>query len=983
VSLSLLALRVEFQPDDDIQTTGTGEFDLSSPSEPDIDAPPHDREYFQAQVKALASYYKQVSGSRLLITGYVPDTVFTLPQTMAYYNPATDEQTTDQGLVMLFRDAVLSADTAGVDFSSYDVVIVFHAGVGRDLDLGYDPTPRDIPSAFLTLEDLKAHLAGGDPGYTGIPVSGGTVRITEGILLPETQSQEGYSIGLLGTSALMFGFQLGLPALWDTENGMPGIGRWGLMDQGSGNFYGLIPAEPCAWSKVYMGWEVPVDTMAGNGLEVSCPWAAHPGKIYRIPVSESEYYLVECRLHDPDGDGVTTGLDESGQTVTFLPTGQIEAPDTIGVIVEVDEYDYDLPGSGILIWHIDEKVIRENLARNRVNSNKERRGVDLEEADGAQDIGEYYDYLEAGYGAEAGVMHDAWFRENTVHQMANGSDSVAFTPGTYPSTRSNDGGDTHLVFSGFSSIDTVMHFSLSSDRLLAGFPRRFGIGVRPFSPMAGDLDGDGRPEMIIAGRSGRVFAWQADGSSLLENEETAPVLHAGGDTIDMPVALWADEGLSMTAAPVTGDIDRDGSEEVAAALEGGLLIVWENTDLDGDGLADSLFLWDGFGAPILSLMWDSENPGILMAGGGEGKVAAYVPGTGAAWTAVIGQGDVTGLCRMAGSGIGEIAAVTDRGEVARIAPDGTVHWQTVLDGSAFLNWPASGIPEPEGTGMLVVTARDGFGWVLDGEGGIMTRFNLPEPAGSDPALADWDGDGFLEIAVSCGSRIELLNLNGSFVDYYPAPYWERTDMISAPLIADLEGKGGYGVIVQSGRGNVEAYDQRGEGVSGYPLAAGGTGAISPLFTDLDGDGNTDLAAVADGGWVWVWKTGIEYSPGRVPWGAWAHDSGHTGLAEAVSAAPVSGRDVLPARSVYNYPNPTRGRRTTIRYRLEKDARVEIAIFDLSGELIQRFPGPGQGGTENEAVWELDGVESGVYLGQVTAAGPWGEKAVTIKIAVVK
>ena len=199
---------------------------------------------------------------------------------------------------------------------------------------------------------MRKQLAENDSLYQGIEVDNGKRYIKEGIILPETECQEGYEIGLLGTMALMFGFQLGLPALWNTENGRSGIGQWGLMDQGSGNYNGLIPAEPSAWSKVFLGWETPIDTLQGNGLKVACSKTKEPYKIYKIPINDHECFLIENRIHDPDGDGVTLGWDSSGNEITFQPDGTL-SPKPEGVIIRVKEYDYGLPGSGILIWHVD------------------------------------------------------------------------------------------------------------------------------------------------------------------------------------------------------------------------------------------------------------------------------------------------------------------------------------------------------------------------------------------------------------------------------------------------------------------------------------------------------------------------------------------------------------------------------------------------------------------------------------------------------
>ncbi len=96
-----------------------------------------------------------------------------------------------------------------------------------------------------------------------------------------------------------------------------------------------------------------------------------------------------------------------------------------------------------------------------------------------------------------------------------------------------------------------------------------------------------------------------------------------------------------------------------------------------------------------------------------------------------------------------------------------------------------------------------------------------------------------------------------------------------------------------------------------------------------------------------------------------------------------GDNLMPRHLVYNYPNPTEGNFTTIRYRLEQPAQVWIRIFDLVGELVDEFAGPGEPQTENEKRWDLTGVESGVYFCRVRAKGDGWERAATIKIAVVK
>ena len=63
-------------------------------------------------------------------------------------------KTNDEKLGELFRDAIQTADAnSNINFSQFDVYIVFHAGVGSEFTQDFDTTPSDIPSVFLNQDD--------------------------------------------------------------------------------------------------------------------------------------------------------------------------------------------------------------------------------------------------------------------------------------------------------------------------------------------------------------------------------------------------------------------------------------------------------------------------------------------------------------------------------------------------------------------------------------------------------------------------------------------------------------------------------------------------------------------------------------------------------------------------------------------------------------------------------------------------------------
>ncbi len=306
---------VSFQVDDKESTTGDGRF-LDEIEGIDcgnyhIDPPPHDRSYFSSQLKSVHNYFQSVSydqfGIDLNESQIYPlsDTSYELSQEMSYYYPYNQEVIAEDRLVELFSESIEKAYlNDGVDYSNYDLIIVFHAGIGQDFSLPFlDPTPEDIPSTFIDPEMIKSST-----GEDAITI--GTNAIDKGIILPETQNHLNYDIsnsmfsnesdpcdyqyGLSGTLSLMIGFAIGFPPLWDIESGNSRIGVFGLMDQGSNNGRGLVPSPPDPWTRIHAGWEVP--TIIDNNSEISLPKVSK-SNIARVNINESEYFLIENRIN--------------------------------------------------------------------------------------------------------------------------------------------------------------------------------------------------------------------------------------------------------------------------------------------------------------------------------------------------------------------------------------------------------------------------------------------------------------------------------------------------------------------------------------------------------------------------------------------------------------------------------------------------------------------------------------------------------------
>ncbi|HBQ61907.1 MAG TPA: hypothetical protein DD671_20470 [Balneolaceae bacterium] len=429
---------------------------------------------------------------------------------MEEYSP-TGENFTNEKIGQLVQDAWTEVangpnfDDTGLDPEN-TAFIIFHAGVGRDIELtgtNLDITPFDIPSLYLTKGYLGNLLD--QPNFNGFEVNDGSFRVTNSMIIPRTESRRGldiqedefvFPLSINGLLIASIGSHLGLPDLFNTETGDPAIGRFGLMD-GAGFFAynGLLPPEPSAWEKIYLGWETPFEISENRStpIELTASSLDQPNSIAKYSLSSSEYFLIENRHRDPDGNGITITIREpNGNEVQQTFTNEDEAFvfqeagfDSLlqaGTFVNATNFDFSEPGGldvgededdpsddrnlngGILIWHIDEAVIDAQLQSGLVNADPQRRGVDLEEADGAQDIGKAL----AGAldnSAAFGTAFDFWWDGNDYRVILETGREVSFYdnrfgPDTRPNNDSNTGAKSFFELYDFSENLPAATFSI-------------------------------------------------------------------------------------------------------------------------------------------------------------------------------------------------------------------------------------------------------------------------------------------------------------------------------------------------------------------------------------------------------------------------------------------------------------------------------------------------------------------------------------------
>ncbi|MBW8483498.1 FG-GAP-like repeat-containing protein [Actinomadura parmotrematis] len=364
------------------------------------------------------------------------------------------------------------------------------------------------------------------------------------------------------------------------------------------------------------------------------------------------------------------------------------------------------------------------------------------------------------------------------------------------------------------------------------------------SPVLADLDGDKRLEIVQAGWDGRLHAWHADGT-------TVP-----GWPVEVRTGQGPPEGYvriddhKLPGTPAVADLDGDGKPEIVVRSQ--------RFDTKGGGEqfygAGYVFAYHADGRPVAN--WPVRTPSTMTF---YGSAQEFV-------TEGVNQPAVADVD---GDGRDEVATGPSFAPTYLIAGTGKIvrNLGPLENPAAGLN-PAAvlkgNLPADVPLSFTTTGAFGRFGpfnrlgYTESGSGAVSLITALLFPGSGQPI-------GNYQRGYDAATGLPVLG--------YPQG---RTGIgfLGAPIVADVTGDGRAEVVDGGDTSTLHAFGDLGQ-AAGFPRFTGGWMLWSPTAGDLDGDGRTDLVATTREGYLFAWRTAGR-AAANAEWWTYHHDEWRTG-----------------------------------------------------------------------------------------------------------
>ena len=929
-TLEVFALRIQFQKEnpDNSLTTGDGTFDSDKKNKDAYSLdPPENRGtplYWLKHFEFANNYFNAVSGGNLVVKARVfPDpstgsSVYTLAKPIIDYNRTSkkkgektaeyDEARSRDYLTFIY-DAIAAAAADSSEAGPFRIPVsenpnvkraymIIHAGASRLVDGGSmgtkgADTPGDFMDIYIAGDDWQYLLADsakskaaepitgitsvGDTATVGIRIPGGKVDTLRSVMvLSETASQDGLNWGVNGILVNQLAREVGLPNTYDVVKGISRLGYYDVMDfagYNAGN--GFMPSMPAAWERAYMGWSQvkEVRPVAGKPVTVDIS-AAGTGKgteIVKVPLSASEYLLIENRQRSWSDDGtvnVILGTTDDGEDTTWrtVPVDSLNLvfEDSVcvkgkcdknkkkaqGLIVGLDSYDAGLPASGIVVWRVNDWYLRETLQYGIANFwggdtlRDHQFGIAMVEADGVLSIGKTFKNALGedtyDYGSGTDLLPHLRYSEKKKYDTVK-----TIGPSGYANTQTSQGGYTGVkitvnvpkdarkektanAFMG----DSVVNFAAQTisvtisidDGSIEGgkFPREIGLNsaVRG-AVFVDDPENEGEKILVVGAEDGTLQAFSALGDTLFVADTAIVQKSLSRDGAEREVPLYrvgASYGPLVGMASDGKDVYSLHTKKLVKTSFAGGFPTQQEIDIDS--------------ATAGPLVYDGK---IMVADKTEGRSFVWT----FSGTSFDGKSAPIREIPAPVVDMAKCSRTDDAFALAVVTAENFVYkkYGKKLDGASGEKWKiaCTDLDRDGSDDVIVVGSRGTVAAYVVGEmelKALWTKSYKRGAAGtsgltdetSGIAIGDINGDGYPEVVFLGDNLVYALDRSGLPIAGFPVKISRGTPVtgfMSDPLLVDVTGDDIPEILVPSSDGLVYAYTGKGAEVKDqFPLAAG-------------------------------------------------------------------------------------------------------------------------------------------------------------------
>jgi hypothetical protein len=410
------------------------------------------------------------------------------------------------------------------------------------------------------------------------------------------------------------------------------------------------------------------------------------------------------------------------------------------------------------------------------------------------------------------------------------------------------------------------------------------------SPVIADLDGDHRPEIVIAGADRHMYAWHGDGSAvtgfpfLVVDRSKVQSIDPDSEEVTFKPDAGALMQGKLVDTPAVGDIDGDGkpeivigtNEEYTADKDGGLNAGAINTTslslLGQTGVlsfANSrVYAFEADGSPVQG--WPAK-VGIINA--------ELLPDVGEGITGSPVLAKLT--CPSGGAGV-KIGVIPDAGPGYVFNADGTsCYGQSGGHDNALSTDVAAGLGQTDHP-VFPAVGLPAFGDL----GGLQPTFVAPVAGllrALDLVVPDYQVGG-QDFTAAWDSA------TGQMRPGFPA---QQNDLafLTGPSVADIDGQPGEEVVAGTASLDLQAFNALGQPISGaWPKLTGDWTVATPLIGSFGDGTHKSVVNLTRLGGVFVYDTAAPVcSPSSSP--RFHHDQANSGDYARDAVAPGKPTDV--------------------------------------------------------------------------------------------